>query len=71
MSKMRNWLVALLLLDWGALGLPCCGQSSTFAFQNIASGVDAPVYNADGTRLSGTNYVAVLYGGPSPDALTL
>src|SRR5437879_1009255 len=49
---------------------PAFGQS-TYLFSNfLGSGsLDAPVFDAVGSRLSGTNYVALLYGGPSPSSL--
>src|SRR4051812_24987226 len=39
---------------------------STFGFVNYlpSVGINAPVFNADGSRLSGADFVAVLYGGP-------
>jgi len=47
------------------------GQAS-FAFRNYhPAGVDAPVFDANGNRLFGDNYVAVLYGGPSANNLEL
>jgi len=50
---------------------PCRAQS-TYIFQNILfAGLDAPVFDASGNRLSGTSYVAVLYGGPTQDTLQL
>lgn len=48
-------------------GLTACFGQATFAFQNWF--VDAPVFDADGNRLFGTNYLAAMYGGPSPDSL--
>jgi hypothetical protein len=51
-------------------------QRSTFAqatygfFNYVPSvGLDAPVFDAQGNRLFGTNYVAMLYGGPTPNSL--
>ena len=44
----------------------------TYLFSNRSSGgvqVNAPVFNGDGSRLSGTNYVAMLYWGTTPDTL--
>src|SRR5713101_5466972 len=49
----------------------CQSQFSSYSFNNYFSDALAPVFDASGDRLSGTNYVAVLYGGPSPDALQL
>lgn len=50
------------------------GAQGTFFFRNWAihqSGVlDAPVFDSDGSRLFGTNYVAQLYGGSAPDSLS-
>jgi hypothetical protein len=45
----------------------------TFLFRNyhMSAGLDAPVFDASGNRLSGTHYVAVLYGGATPDSMTL
>jgi hypothetical protein len=44
---------------------------ATYGFFNYVPsvGLDAPVFDAAGERLSGTNYVAKLYGGPTPDSL--
>ena len=46
-------------------------SQSTFGFFNYVPsvGLDAPVFDAAGNRLSGTNYLAMLYGGPSVDSL--
>ena len=47
-------------------------SQATFFFRNFYSGeVNAPVFDAAGNRLFGDNYVAVLYGGPTPDSLAL
>ncbi len=46
------------------------GQS-TYIFSNYIRPLDAPVFDASGNRLFGSNYVAVLYGGSSPDSLQL
>jgi hypothetical protein len=44
-----------------------------FIFNKYSPGVglDAPVYDADGNRLFGTNYVAELYGGITADSMVL
>jgi hypothetical protein len=43
---------------------------STFGFVNYIQGVlDAPVFDSNGNRLAGTDYVAMLYGGPTVDSL--
>jgi hypothetical protein len=51
-------------------------QSSSFAratygfFNYVASvGLDAPVFDTAGNRLSGSDYLALLYGGPTADDL--
>ena len=49
----------------------CSEQFQTYGFVNRTSTLDAPVFDSMGVRLSGTNYVAVLYGGPAPDDLQL
>ncbi len=50
---------------------PCQGQVSSYNFNNHIESIDAPVLDAAGDRLSGSNYVAVLYGGGSPGSLQL
>jgi hypothetical protein len=44
---------------------------STFQFRNLNPpvGIDAPVYDAGGNRLAGTNYAAELWGGAANDSL--
>jgi len=46
------------------------GQSS-FQFRNYrpSIGLDAPVFDSAGNRLAGTNYLVILYGGPTVDSL--
>jgi hypothetical protein len=45
---------------------------ASFVFRNyVPPEVAAPVFDSSGNRLSGTHYVAVLYGGRTPDSLTL
>ncbi len=55
------------------LWVQCAFGQATFLFWNYVPsyGIDAPVFDAAGNRLSGSHYVAVLYGGPTPDALVL
>ena len=45
---------------------------STFRLQNFipAVGIDAPVYDADGIRLAGTQYAVELWGGATSDSLS-
>lgn len=58
-------VVISLLLPWSA------SAQAYFEFTNrmLLLGIDAPVFDAQGVPLAGTNYLAELYGGPSPDAL--
>jgi hypothetical protein len=48
------------------------GLRTTFTFINANPNVslDAPAFDAEGNRLSGTDYVAMLYGGPTADSLS-
>src|SRR2546428_7929186 len=45
-----------------------CAAQSSFCFFN-SGGIDAPVFDASGNRLFGSNYVAMLYGGSNPNSL--
>jgi hypothetical protein len=46
-------------------------SQSTFGMVNYIRGVlDVPVFDGAGQRLNGTNFLALLYGGPTMDALT-
>jgi hypothetical protein len=56
------YLVLSLLLPFTALG------QANFALAN-RYGVDAPVFDAQGIPLAGTNYLAELWGAATPDAL--
>jgi hypothetical protein len=52
------------------LSVNCVFAQATFVFRNYHPlGVDAPVFDAQGNRLFGDNYVALLYGGPTTDDL--
>ena len=43
-----------------------------FSNYNPGAGIDAPVFHADGTtKVSGPNYMAGLYAGPTPQSLSL
>jgi PEP-CTERM motif len=46
------------------------GQAN-YLFRNVyrSEGLDAPVFDAQGVRLSGTDYLAELWGGATPDSL--
>jgi hypothetical protein len=70
---MRGSIIAALLV----LASVCCDRGlaqATFQFRNYVrsisgSAFDKPVFDASGNRLFGTNYVAMLYGGPIADSL--
>ena len=50
----------------------CAFGQATFFFENYyPPEVNAPVSDANGNRLFGEHYVAVLYGGPTPDSLVI
>jgi hypothetical protein len=49
-------------------GLASGYSQATFSFNNHQN-VDAPIFDASGNRLFGTNYLAALYGGHTPDSL--
>src|SRR6266446_6067335 len=66
-SFQRGLQIALII---AVLPTPqACRGQSTYIFNNYIVG--APVFDSSGSRLSGTNYVAVLYGGVRPDSLQL
>ena len=68
---MKRFLMALALLSVLHFSEPVFSQA-TFIFGNYfpSRGLDAPVFDAAGNRLSGTDYVAVLYGGPTQSSLS-
>src|SRR5690242_16604028 len=69
MRKVRGYFFLLSLLATLTAGQHSQAQS-TFFFVNFVPGfVDAPVFDAFGNPLSGTNYLAMLYGGDSVDSL--
>lgn len=61
-----------ILIAWGSLWLTASwaiGQEA-FIFVNYVPGrLDAPVFDELGQRLYGSNYVAMLYGGLTPEAM--
>ena len=63
-------LLQLVVVSSGTLWLNSCFGQATYYFNNFVLELDAPVFNADGSRLFGTNYLAIVYGGPSVDSLT-
>src|SRR5262245_44973537 len=60
-----------LALSFFLVGVQSGFAQATFIFSNYGPGVglDAPIFDAKGNRLSGTNYASVLYGGPMPGSL--
>lgn len=58
---------------WVATGLAnCVVAQSSYWFQNYQSPeLDAPVFDGQGNRLHGSNYVVVLYGGLALNSLVL
>ena len=68
MLTMNILRVAVLFVILISRSVMC---QSTYVFQNWNPnvGLDAPVFDADGNRLFGSNYVAMLYGGPTADFL--
>ena len=69
-QKMTTCLKAIFVLIAFAFAQSAFSQAS-FLFWNYHPSVDAPVFDADGARLFGTNYVSVLYGGNTSDSLAL
>jgi hypothetical protein len=71
MKVKASLLVWILITGIGSL-LPyrSAGQS-VFYFTNWlpGGGLDSPVFDGAGNRLFGSDYVAMLYGGPTPDSL--
>jgi hypothetical protein len=69
MKVSPTYALLFLVMFVPKLGL----AQATFGFFNyVASvGLDAPVFDSEGNRVFGTNYLAVLYGGPSVDSLQL
>lgn len=72
---MRNtrWRTAFLALLCLFLSVQSRGQDlywTSFEFRNRSGpALDAPIFDAGGDRLFGTNYAVMLYGGRTVDAL--
>jgi hypothetical protein len=60
----------ILIITWLLLQFYTVVAQSTFVLNNRYGGVDAPVYDSQGQPLSGSDYVAELYGSAMPDSLT-
>ena len=70
---MKHLLTGLVFLSVAHFAEPAYSQA-TFVFANFypqpsGANVNAPVFDAEGNRLIGANYVAVLYGGLTQDSL--
>jgi len=65
-SLISAWMALQFLLSYSALG------QATFELRNRNPfvGLDAPVFDAQGTPLAGTNYLAELWGGMTIDSLS-
>jgi len=68
-----------VVIHFGRLAIPflflqltwlCVGQG-TFYFDNLhpAAGIDAPIFDSQGNKLSGADYLVMLYTGPTMDSL--
>jgi hypothetical protein len=69
MRPYTTWAAAINILAGLLFTHSSLGQSS-FAFVNyIEGGLDAPVFDSTGNRLTGSDYVAMLYGGLSTGSL--
>jgi len=70
---MKLPLKKLFVLCLAMTGAESVFPQATFRFSNYfpVAGVDAPVFDAAGNRLSGPNYLAVLYGGFSSTSLSI
>jgi hypothetical protein len=66
MTTIRNALSVLCLFGLSSL---TCGQGYLDFFNLSPLGVDAPVFDAQGNKLSGPNYLAMLYVGPTSTSL--
>jgi hypothetical protein len=62
-------LLVTALFFGGSINAGFC--QATFILSNYVpgAGLDAPVFDASGSRLAGANYVAVVYGGATRDSL--
>src|SRR2546426_10117973 len=64
--------VAVTLAAFSAGNFWCHAQQKwgSFVFQNYAPfyGIDAPVFDSNGNRLEGTNYLAMLYGASKDES---
>jgi hypothetical protein len=60
---MNLFLLRVVGLAFSLASVGFAQEAFVFGNYNAANGLDAPVFDANGNRLSGTNYVAMLYGG--------
>lgn len=70
---MKSRPIYLVLLALNLVSAVQTFSQTDFVFNNYVPSValDAPVFDANGNRLFGTNFVAVLYGGPTADSLSI
>ena len=64
---MRNFFLILAFLSAGSSTF---GQGRYILSNYTWPDVNAPIYDASGVPLYGTDYLAELYGGPTPDSLS-
>jgi hypothetical protein len=71
-TKSLRIVVLLLALLLGNGFASAQGNDANIIFSNyvLSFGVDAPVFDDKGQPLNGTNYPAMLYGGPAPEAIS-
>ncbi len=69
--KTRFGQILILILVTNVTGSAMAQATFTFANIFTGMGLDAPVFDAQGSRLSGNDYLAVLYGGPTMTSLSL
>jgi len=62
-------LILYVFLYFGA-AYPALTQSGFFLGNFVGPNINAPVFDVSGNRLDGSNYVAELWGGNTPDSLT-
>ena len=63
---MQKSLLMLLVINCGLIAYP----QGTVSFSNVGPGLHAPVFEVDGvTKVSGSQFLAELFGGPSATSL--
>ena len=65
--KLNSIVLSCVIGVWASNAI----AQASFILQNILpSSIDAPVFDAEGIRLSGTNYAAELWGGVASNSLS-